>query len=241
MTTLPADGTVGRAFRARVDPMRVRPLRDRRYAVETEGGTYVVDVDGRRCTCPDHAIRGSRCKHLRRVAIEITEGRVPAPDQRTAVCAVCGERTFVPMHATGPHLCDRHELAPGDLVRDRETESLLVVTAATGERADEVATDDGRVVADYPTNAEYGGHEPAFEAVYLESLRPVDGRVDLRGAKRYSFPASRLRRVERDYVTLRRDGERENTIQTALFDAGTGSGLDPDPEVDRDAETVTAS
>ena len=237
MTTLPADGTVGRAFRARVDPMTVRPLRDRRYVVETEGGTYVVDLDEKRCTCPDHAIRGSRCKHLRRVAIEITEGRVPAPDERTAVCAVCGERTFVPMHATGPHLCDRHDLAPGDLVRDRETASLLVVTAATGQRADEATTDDGRSVADYPTNADYGDHEPVFEAVYLESLRPVDGRVDLRGAKRYSFPASRLRRVERDYVTLRRDGDQRNTVQTALFDAEA----DPDPETERDAEAATAN
>ncbi|OYR74477.1 hypothetical protein DJ71_19235, partial [Halorubrum sp. E3] len=62
--------------------MTVRPLRDRRYVVETDGGTYVVALDAGTCTCPDHAIRGSRCKHLRRVAMEVTAGTVPAPDER---------------------------------------------------------------------------------------------------------------------------------------------------------------
>jgi hypothetical protein len=63
--------------------MAVRPLGDGRYTVESErGATYVVDLDARRCSCPDHEIRGVRCKHMRRVAIEITEGRLPAPDEQ---------------------------------------------------------------------------------------------------------------------------------------------------------------
>jgi hypothetical protein len=166
--------------------MTVRPLRDRRYVVETGGGTYVVDVERRTCTCPDHAIRGARCKHLRRVAIEITERRVPAPHERPAVCAVCGRETFVPLDAAGPRLCDRHAFAPGAVVTDRETGSALVVARVTDRRADAVETREGRVVADYDTNRQYGRHEPVVEAVYLDDRPP---------RRRYSFPASRLRPV----------------------------------------------
>jgi hypothetical protein len=169
--------------------MTVRSLRDGRYVVETEGGTYVVDPDARDCTCPDHAIRGARCKHLRRVAIEVTGGRTPAPDRRASACAVCGERLFAPRHDPGPHLCARHALAPGDLVRDRERGGLLVVVEATGERADEHRTEEGRPVADYATNVDYGAHEPVVRAVYLDGLRPDAG---VARARRYAFPASRL-------------------------------------------------
>jgi hypothetical protein len=196
--------------------MAVRPLRDGRYVVETEGGTYVVDLDASICTCPDSAIRESRCKHLRRVAIEITEGLVPSPGERTSVCAVCGRPVFVPMHARGPALCASHDHAPGDLVRDRETDSLVVVLRPTGERSDEATTAEGRVVADYETNAAYGGQEPVFEAVYVTSL-PVDGSVAaLADRKRYLFPASRLRPVERAFV----DGDE-------LVAATTGDANEP--------------
>lgn len=171
--------------------MAVRPLRDGRYAVETEGGTYVVDLDAHACTCPDHQLRNARCKHLRRVALEVTDRLVPPPGQRTAVCAVCGGRTFVPTAFRGPALCVHHDHRPGTLVRDRETGNRLIVVAATGERADRVETDEGRLVAEYPTNAAYGAHEPVFRAVYLDSLRR-DGDVP-----RYAFPASRLQPVDR--------------------------------------------
>lgn len=195
-TTLPAKGFTGRALRARTDPMVVRPLRDDRYVVETERGTYVVDLDGRSCTCPDHAIRGARCKHLRRVAIEVTEGRVPPPGKRRAVCAVCGDVTFVPTYEQGPHLCERHGFTPGDFVRDRETGSVLVVTAVSHARADEYETEEGRTVADYETNADYGDHEPVVEAVYLESVRALGGLDTIGDVKRYGFPASRLTRLD---------------------------------------------
>jgi hypothetical protein len=176
--------------------MAVRPLRDGRYVVETDGGTYVVDVTAGTCTCPDSAIRGARCKHRRRVAVEIARGIVPGPDERTAVCAVCGRLVFVPMYESGPVLCERHDHAPGDLVRDRETKSLLVVCSTAGDRADDVETETGRLVADYETNASYGGHEPVFEAVYVDSIPLVDGVEGLADRKRYQFPASRLRPVE---------------------------------------------
>ena len=181
---LPASGTTGRSRRARTEPMTVRPLRDRRYVVETDGGAYVIDIERRTCTCPDHAIRGARCKHLRRVAIEITERRVPAPHERPAVCAVCGDGTFVPFDATGPQLCDRHAYHPGDVVVDRETGAELAVVATTNQRADRFRTQEGRLVAGYETNRQYGGHEPVVEAVYLADGRP---------RRRYHFPASRLR------------------------------------------------
>lgn len=170
----------------------MRPLRDRRYVVETGGGTYVVALDAGTCTCPDHAIRGSRCKHIRRVAMDVTGGTLPAPDERIGVCGVCGAETFVPFSAPGPHLCEDHAFATGDAVRDRETGKLLVVTRTTGERADEYRTDEGRTIEEYATNADYGAHEPVVEAVYAESLGPGHGLAD---ARSYGFPASRLRRI----------------------------------------------
>jgi hypothetical protein len=182
-----------RAVRAWTEPMTVHPLRDGRYVVETAGGTYVVDLEARSCDCPDHRIRNRRCKHIRRVAIEVTEGETPAPDQRVGACAVCGWPVLVPLRDAGPHLCPDHQRRPGSLVRDRETGDLLVVVGTTGERADEHRTDGGRLVADYATNADYGGQEPAIRAVYLDAL---DASTRLVDASRYAFPASRLVPVE---------------------------------------------
>jgi predicted nucleic acid-binding Zn finger protein len=179
----------GRSARAVTEEMTVRPLRDRRYVVETEGGTYVVALEAGTCTCPDHAIRGFRCKHLRRVAMEVTAGSVPAPDERVGVCAVCGEETFVPIGSDGSHLCARHGFDPGDVVRDRETDERVVVVAVTTERADAYRTDESRLVDEYATNAAYGAHEPVVEAVYADALRPGRGAAD---CERYAFPASRL-------------------------------------------------
>ncbi len=184
-----ADHEDGRARRARTEPMTVRPLRDRRYAVETAGGVYVVALGSGTCTCPDHAIRGSRCKHLRRVAIEVTAGTVPAPHERVGVCAICGEGAFVPFAATGPQLCARHGFEPGEAVTDRETGKRLLVVSVTAHRADSYRTEEDRTIADYPTNDDYGAHEPVIEVVYLDSLRPDPEPAD---AKRYGFPASRL-------------------------------------------------
>ena len=180
-----------RSARAAAEEMTVRPLRDRRYVVETDGGTYVVALDAGTCTCPDHAIRGLRCKHLRRVAMEVTAGSVPAPDERVGACAVCGAGTFVPLDDPGSHLCDRHAFEPGDVVRDRESDERLVVVAVTTERADAYRTGEERTVDGYATNAAYGAHEPVVEAVYADAVRPGRGVAD---CERYGFPASRLTR-----------------------------------------------
>lgn len=197
-TTLPADGTSGRARRARIEPMLVRSLRNDRYIVETHGGTYVVDLEGSTCTCPDSAIREVRCKHLRRVAIEVNEGRIAPPGMRGHICAVCGSRLFVPVSQTGPVLCSSHSHHVGDVVTDRETGDLLLVTSEPNGRADETETASGRLISEFPTNANYGGHEPVVEAVYLAS---VDARRGLDRAvaalRRYQFPASRLQKTGR--------------------------------------------
>jgi hypothetical protein len=179
----------GRAARALTEEMTVRSLSDGRRVVETDGGTYVVDLDAASCTCPDHAIRGARCKHLRRVALSATDGSVPGPDERLGACAVCGTETVVPADGAGSHLCARHGFEPGEVVRDRETGKRLVVTAVTTDRADARRTEAGRPVAAYDSNDAYGAHEPVVEAVYVESLRPETALADL---KPYAFPASRL-------------------------------------------------
>lgn len=183
--------------------MAVRPLRGGRYVVTTESGTYVVDLEQRTCTCLDYQIRNARCKHLRRVAIEVTENRVPAPHQRTAVCSVCGDPTFVPLSATGSQLCDRHASEPGDLVRDRERGKLLIVTEVTSDRADErTVPESDQSIADFESNEHYGGHEAVVNAVYVPAQLPVDGSLDLSDRKRYGFPASRLVPVNRGYAHI---------------------------------------
>lgn len=186
-----------RTERARTEPMAVYALRDDdRYLVDTEGGTYVVDLGSDTCTCPDHAIRGNRCKHLRRVDMEVGIGRVPAPGERVAACAVCGGGVFVPVREEGAFLCGDHRPAVGSFVRDRESDKLLVVTGVTTERADEYETEDGKPIADYDTNAAYGDHEPVIEAVYVGNALRSPGPLDVSGRKRYGFPASRLRRLD---------------------------------------------
>ncbi|MFW6320501.1 MAG: SWIM zinc finger family protein [Halohasta sp.] len=197
--SLTAAGTGERARRARTEPMTLRPLRDGRLVVETDGGTYVVDTGHETCTCPDHAIRGARCKHLRRVAIEAAAGRVPPAGQRWGVCALCGDRRFV--DADQPTaLCAVHRFEPGELVVDRETGATLVVIEATTDRADRRWIDDDRRIADVESNHGYGAHEPVIEAVYAGSLAPAAaGRP-----KRYGFPAGRLVHTDGDPARGRR-------------------------------------
>jgi len=176
-----------RAARAWTEQMAVRPLSGTRYAVDSaSGATYVVDVAAGTCTCPDHQIRGERCKHIRRVAIEITAHRVPPPGRTWAVCDACGSETFVPEGAPEPHLCGICRLEPGEIVLDRETGDRLVVSRVTDRRASDVRIDaTDSTVADYPTNEGYPADDLVVEATYLGD-----------GGRRYSFPHSRLRRTD---------------------------------------------
>jgi hypothetical protein len=186
-----------RSVRARTEDMTVLALGSGRYAVHSESGNdYLVDVREGQCSCPDHAIRGARCKHLRRVAIEITAGTVAPPSHVASTCASCGGFALVPPAAPEPHLCSTHAFAVGDRVRDRETGEVVVVVAVSAERADAV-TVPGRdvTVAEYETNAAYPADDPVVAAVYPsvrvtgEGSRPETLRV-------YSFPLSRLSRVD---------------------------------------------
>lgn len=190
---LAAAGTGDRARRARIEPMTLRPLGDGRTIVETDGGTYVVDAAHEQCTCPDHAIRGARCKHLRRVAMEAAAGTIPPAGMREGACALCGDPVFVELDQPTA-LCERHAFAPGECVVDRETGSLLIVVEATTDRADERWIDDDQSIAAVETNHHYGDHEPVVKAVYANAVgRQADG-----SAKRYGFPAGRLRHTDRD-------------------------------------------
>jgi hypothetical protein len=102
--------------------MAVTSMDRGQYVVEgARGNTYTVDLEDSLCTCPDHTFRGGRCKHLRRVAIEINEGLVPPPGRVRDRCAACGAETFVDAEASVP-LCLSCHVEPVDPVRDRETE-----------------------------------------------------------------------------------------------------------------------
>jgi hypothetical protein len=179
-----------RGTRAWVERMAVRPLDDC-YAVDSESGeTYVVDPVEGRCTCPDHEMRGETCKHLRRVAIEITAARVPPPGQRRTACAACGVETFAPTDADPP-LCETCALDPGDVVLDRETGDRLVVAAVTPDRADETQIAAAETtVAEYSTNEGYPDDDIVVEATYATDL------IRRENPRRYSFPRSRLERTD---------------------------------------------
>jgi len=183
-----------RAARAWVERMVVRPLGDE-YAVDSQSGaTYVVDPVAGTCSCPDHRIRGETCKHLRRVAVEITTGRVPPPGERAAACLACGAEAFVPDDATVP-LCRSCRLEPDDVVVDRETGDHLVVRGFLAGCAGEVSIRNGdTTVADYPTNVGYPADDPVVEAVYLDALDREDPHI-------YRFPLSRLDRTDSALVT----------------------------------------
>lgn len=185
-----------RSVRAWTEAMAVETLGSGRYAVEGQSdNTYVVDLPAGDCTCPDHTIRGERCKHLRRVAIEVNRGRVAPPGKVRGTCEACGREAFLP--ETGPALCDACRLDPGDFVTDRETGDLVVVARVTDRRADEVTIGSkGLSVADYPTNEGYPTDDLVVEVVYPFS-RPDVRFADL---PRYSFPLSRLARRDEALV-----------------------------------------
>jgi hypothetical protein len=188
------DGLDDRAVRAWTESMAVRPLDGARYAVDSgSGATYVVDLGERTCTCPDHAIRGARCKHLRRVAVEVTRGRAPPPGHERDRCASCDRPAFVPEDA--PSLCRDCRLDPGDPVRDRETGDLLIVDRVTTDRADEVTVAEhdagsgdagAHTVAEHPTNRQYAPGDIVIEAIYPFSAPAGEE------PKRYAFPRRRL-------------------------------------------------
>ncbi|MFB6163686.1 MAG: SWIM zinc finger family protein [Haloarculaceae archaeon] len=180
-----------RARRAWRERMSVTPIGGGCYLVDAESGeTYAVDLLEDRCTCPDHQYRREQCKHLRRVAIEITQGRVPPPGERLADCAHCHRDSFVPETADPP-LCDDCRLEAGDVVRDRERGDRLVVRRVLPDRADEFAIRDrDQTVAEYEGNAGYPDDDLVVEVVYLEDAARRDD------SREYAFPYSRLRRVD---------------------------------------------
>jgi hypothetical protein len=182
-----------RSVRAWTEPMAVEPLGSGRYRVESASGNeYTVDLPASDCTCPDHGYRGERCKHLRRVAIDVTEGRVPPPGKRRGTCAACNREAFVPEDGTPP-LCPSCHLDPGDVVTDRETGDLLVVAAVTDRPADVVRIEGANcTVAEYPTNEGYPPDDLVVEVVYPFS----HPRRDFSDLPRYSFPHSRLAKAE---------------------------------------------
>lgn len=220
-----ADEIDPRSLRALTEEMTVRPLPDGRYAVESaSGATYVVDMESWTCTCPDHAIRGVRCKHVRRVALEIAAGDVPAPwDPRE--CASCGRLART---SGTPPLCADCRLEPGDLVLDRETGDPLLVVGLLEERAGEAAVSDGdHTVAEHPSNEGYDPDDVVVEIVYPFSVRPDEP------PQRYRFPRARVERV-----TPRPEDERQDTLdrvtnpESASTDSAgrRSSGADGNPK-----------
>ena len=188
-----ADRLAERSRRARIEPMSVLALGDGLYEVESgTDNTYLVDAAAGRCTCPDHLFRGGRCKHVRRVAMEITEGRVPPPGEIAVGCHDCDETVFVDEDEPGPVYCGAHELAPGDLARDRETDAAVTVVDVSALRADAARIPEAEVtVAEYGTNESYDPDVPVVGAVYPHATVRPNGPVP-RELKVYLFPRTRL-------------------------------------------------
>ncbi|KDE59194.1 zinc finger SWIM domain-containing protein [Halostagnicola sp. A56] len=188
-----------RSLRARTEAMSVLALGDGLYEVESESGhTYLVDLEAGRCTCPDHVFRNVRCKHVRRVAIEITAGRVPPLGQIAVACTDCGDSIFVDEDTEGPFYCERHRLYPGVTVRDRETGDRLTIVDVSDLRADAVSIPDANAtVSEYGTNERYDPDVPVVGAVYPHATVAQNGVVPS-ALKVYVFPRTRLERVRAD-------------------------------------------
>lgn len=215
----PVEGVTDlRSQRARMERMAVTALGGGVYEVESQSGnTYAVDLPGGRCTCPDHNFRGVRCKHVRRVAMEVTEGLVPAPGQQAVACRNCGDEVFVDETDPGPYFCGECGLDPGEMVVDRETGDLLVVVRTTPRRADEVEIPGHDcTVAAYATNEAYRPDDVVVEAMYPvpAGLGPDD--LKPHHLRRYSFPRGRLARRREETRPSDRPPERED--QSALGD-----------------------
>lgn len=181
----PDPGTLSeRGLRAWTERMAVHPLGET-YAVDSESGArYIVDPRDGICSCPDAQIRAETCKHLRRVAIEITAGRVPPPGE-APTCVSCGAETA--SSSDPPVLCERCALDPGAIVLDRETGDRLVVVEVTPYPADQVdipATNT--TVAGHPSNEGYPDDDAVVEVVYVADVSRRDD------PRRYAFPRSRL-------------------------------------------------
>jgi len=163
------------------------------YEIESASdNTYLVDLEAGRCTCPDHVFRDVRCKHIRRVAIEITEGRTPPPGKITVQCHDCPTALFVDEDAAGPFYCEVHTIRPGDPVIDRETGDRLTVVDVSVLRADAVRIDAaGCTVAEYGTNENYDPDVPVVGAIYPYASVARHGVVP-ESLKVYVFPRTRL-------------------------------------------------
>jgi hypothetical protein len=196
-----------RSMRARTEAMDVLALGSGRYAVHSESGnSSLVEVREGTCTCPDHTMRGARCEHLRRVAIEITAGAVAPPSYVASTCASCSGFALVRPAASEPHLCETHRLAAGDRAWDPVTEAVVLVVGVSAERADAVAipgTDE--TVAGDETNADYPPGDPVVAAVY-PSVRVSDDGPRPDSLRVYSFPLSRLERLDDDERSSEREG-----------------------------------
>lgn len=176
--------------------MSVLSLGDGLYEVESASDhTYLVDLEAGRCTCPDHVFREARCKHIRRVAIEITEGRTPPPGEVAVDCRDCGETIFVDEDEPAPFYCDEHAIYAGDTVVDRETGDRLTVVDVSELRADavEIGAAD-TTVADYETNADYDPDVPVVGAIYPHATVAPNGVVPS-SLKVYVFPRTRLEKA----------------------------------------------
>ncbi|THE65787.1 SWIM zinc finger family protein [Salinadaptatus halalkaliphilus] len=218
----PTDHVSERSRRARTEPMSVLALGDGLYEVESASDqTYLVDLESGRCSCPDHVFRDVRCKHVRRVAMEITEGRTPPPGTVAVSCYDCGESVFVDesavtnrrrdgsddVQATEPIYCDLHSIRPGDTVRDRETDARLTVVDVSNLRSDAVWIRDADcTVAEYGTNERYESATPVVGAVYPHATIKANGTVP-RSLKVYTFPRTRL---EREVPTPTEESDRSN-------------------------------
>ncbi|NIB98131.1 SWIM zinc finger family protein [Halobacterium sp. R2-5] len=200
-----------RSRRARHEEMVVRARGDGTYEVESPSGSvYDVDLDDGECSCPDHQYRHTRCKHLRRVAIEITLGEVPAPGERDAACAACGDDLFVDREAqrasgsrtqpgdadtVDPVYCEDCTLETGETVVDRETGKLVVVVESTDDRASDVRiAGRGWSVADHYSNRDYDRDDRVVDVLYPLDRGVSPDDISPRDLRRYAFPRGRLER-----------------------------------------------
>jgi hypothetical protein len=117
------------------------------YTVVGEnGGTYTVDADGGRCTCPDAEYRDANCKHRRRVAFATGERPIPAWVDTDAVDPQLGAHVDGPRFECdhGREFCAESAGARDDAVRCADCTAAVVADGGIIEAGDEgeILTDD---------------------------------------------------------------------------------------------------
>lgn len=107
----------------------------RRWSVPsaTAGGSgYLVDPVEAKCTCPDHELRGVKCKHVHAVEYLLIWEQTEAPDGTVTETAVVRRKTYAQPSWSAYHAAQVHEKEHVEQLLRALCEGIVTPTKATG-------------------------------------------------------------------------------------------------------------